>query len=74
MSGSDVKNQKDLRAQAGLRASLIGLIANVGLAAAKIIAGMLSGAVSILADGVNNLSDAGSVVVSMLSLRMARKP
>jgi len=74
MSSQDIRAQRDLRAQAGLRASLIGLAANVMLAATKIMAGLLSGAVSILADGVNNLSDAGSVIVSMLSLRMARKP
>ncbi len=62
------------RERAGLSASLLGLFSNALLAAAKIIAGTLSGSVSILADGFNNLSDTGSVAVFFMSLRMARKP
>ena len=62
------------RAQVSLRASLIGLLCNVLLAASKIAAGIISGAVSILADGINNLSDSATVIVSMLSMSMARKP
>ena len=64
----------DQRARIGLRASCIGLIINLLLAITKISAGTLSGSVSILADGVNNLSDTASVVISMISLRIARKP
>ena len=62
------------RAQVSLRASLIGLLCNILLAATKIAAGIISGAVSILADGINNLSDSATVIVSMLSMTMARKP
>lgn len=62
------------RAQIGLRASIIGLITNAILAMIKITAGLLTETISILADGVNNLSDMGSVLVSFFSLKAARKP
>lgn len=62
------------RAQIGLRATATGLVINALLAVTKITAGTLSGSVSILADGVNNLSDTASVIISMVSLRIARKP
>ena len=44
------------------------------MAASKIIAGSVAGSVSILADGLNNLSDTGSVLISWLSMHIARKP
>lgn len=62
------------RAREGLRASFIGLLVNALLAASKIILGSLAGSVSILADGINNLSDTGSVLISFFSMRLARKP
>lgn len=75
MIGSDnQQNKRDKRAQAGLRASYIGLFVNIVLAVSKIVLGSLSGSVSILGDGFNNLSDTGSVLISYFSLRMAAKP
>lgn len=74
MNGTSKAQYEKNRAQLGLRASFIGVVANALLAASKITAGILSGSVSILADGINNLSDTGSVLVSLISLRVARKP
>ena len=74
MSRPKIQEQQEERARIGLRASFIGLIINGLLAASKIIAGSISGSVSILADGLNNLSDTGSVIISWLSLHIARKP
>lgn len=68
------KQANHQRAQESLRASIIGLLCNVFLAVLKIIAGSLSGAVSVLADGINNLSDSASVTISIVVMRMARKP
>lgn len=51
-----------------------GIFLNVLLAAAKIAAGAVSGAISVLADGLNNLSDCGSSAVSLVGFRMAGKP
>ena len=47
---------------------------NLLLAGAKIAAGLLFGLVSVLADGINNLSDCGSSAVSLVSFRIAAKP
>lgn len=74
MNQPKILEQQEERARIGLRASFIGLLINGLLAASKIIAGTLSGSVSILADGINNLSDTGSVIISWLSLHLARKP
>lgn len=54
--------------------SIVGICLNFLLAAAKIIFGALFGFVSIAADGVNNLSDMGSGIVSIVSFRIAAKP
>ncbi len=54
--------------------SVVGISLNFLLAAAKIIFGALFGFVSIVADGVNNLSDMGSGIVSIVSFRIAAKP
>ena len=62
------------RARSSLRASFVGLAVNACLALSKIIAGSISGSVSILADGINNLADTGSVLISWLSMYLARKP
>lgn len=61
------------RARAGSRASFVGLIVNAVLAGIKITVGTIAGSVSILADGINNLSDTGAILVSLFSLKMAQK-
>ena len=59
---------------AGQRASAVGIVCNLILAAGKIAAGLVSGLVSVVADGFNNLSDCGSSAVSLVSFRVAEKP
>lgn len=68
-----VENSKD-RSFQGKMASLIGIAVNVLLAIAKIIAGVVSGAIAVLADGLNNLTDCGSSMVSMVSFKLSAKP
>ncbi len=51
----------------------VGIGANLLLCLFKIIAGLISGSVAVLADGLNNLSDAGSSVVTLLGFRLAGK-
>ena len=58
----------------GKVAGVIGIVANVFLCSMKIIVGFLSSSLSIVADGVNNLSDAASSVVTLLGFRLAQKP
>ena len=62
------------RIKSGKRASIVGIVLNLLLAAAKITFGALFGLISVLADGVNNLSDCGSGAVSLVSFRIAAKP
>ena len=64
-----IKKEKE-----GVFASAVGIILNVFLAGFKIVAGAISGVLSVMADGINNLSDCGSSVVSLISFKLASKP
>ena len=74
-----VKNHDDLssntvRENYGTFASIVGVILNALLAAMKILVGIISGSLAILADGINNLSDSGSSGVTFISFKIASKP
>lgn len=70
------ENPKDdaVRERTGKRAGLICIILNTILAGGKIAVGAIIGAVSVLADGFNNLTDCGSNVVSVIGFKMSGKP
>ena len=72
----DHKNVKDpnVRQKCGSAVAIVGILVNLLLAAFKLFAGILSGAISITADAVNNLSDAGSQVVSLITFKISAKP
>ena len=55
-------------------ASAVGLLCNLLLAAGKIAAGALTGLLSVMADGFNNLSDCGGSIVALVSYRVSEKP
>ena len=65
---------EEKRAFYGKIASLVGIFVNILLAVGKIAVGALFGAISVLADGLNNLTDCGSSVISMLSFKLSAKP
>lgn len=54
--------------------SFVGILANLCLFVFKFLAGTLAGSVSITADAINNLSDAGSSVISWLSFKLSNRP
>ena len=58
----------------GKNISILGIILNILLAAGKIGVGSIFGLVSVLADGLNNLTDCGSSVVSLISFKFSSKP
>ncbi len=58
----------------GSRASIVGIVLNVLLCAAKATIGLTAGSISIVADAVNNLSDAASNIISLLGFKLAGKP
>lgn len=62
------------RRACGTAVSAVGILANLLLSAIKLLAGALSGSIAVTADGVNNLSDAGSQVVSLISFKISAKP
>ncbi len=55
-------------------ASLTGIFINILLFAGKLAVGILSASVAIIADAFNNISDAGSSVVTLIGFRLAEKP
>lgn len=63
-----------VRARYGTLSGLTGIALNLLLFAFKFLAGMLSGSIAIIADAFNNLSDAGSSVVTLVGFRMAETP
>ena len=63
-----------VRVAYGKFAGIVGIVCNVLLCLGKGLAGLLSGSVSIVADAVNNLSDASSNVISLLGFKLAGKP
>ena len=75
-----IKNRESLdepalRRAYGVLCSAVGIALNVFLFAFKLLAGILSGSIAITADAFNNLSDAGSSVVSLLGFKLAaQKP
>ena len=72
----DYENKADpkVRAKCGSAVAIIGIIVNLFLAAFKLFAGILSGSISITADAINNISDAGSQVVSLITFKISAKP
>lgn len=74
-----VKDHEDgddlnVRASVGKLAGMTGIVCNCALFLGKLIAGLLAGSVSIVADAVNNLSDVSSSVVTLLGFRLAQIP
>lgn len=63
-----------VRQRYGTLGSAVGILCNVVLFAVKFIAGLMTGSISIMADAMNNLSDAGSSLVTLIGFHMAGKP
>ncbi len=73
-NAEDVENP-EVRQKYGKLAGITGIILNVFMSVMKICAGVITGAISIISDGVNNLSDAGSSVITLLGFKLsAKKP
>ncbi len=72
----DSENTKDIRVRTayGTLGSVTGIVVNLILAVAKYIAGVISGSISVTADAINNLSDAGSSIVSLFGVKLSAKP
>jgi cation diffusion facilitator family transporter len=62
------------REKTGVKVSVVGICVNLALFTVKLVLGLLSGSVSLVADASNNLSDAGSSLISLISFKIAAKP
>ena len=71
---ADQVEDPSVRSAYGKLSGLVGIICNVLLFVGKLLAGLFSGSVSVMADAVNNLSDASSSVVTLLGFKLAEKP
>ena len=64
----------DVRERYGTLAAAVGILSNIFLCIIKGLIGLFSGSIAVTADAVNNLSDAGSSVITLLAFKIAGKP
>lgn len=74
-----VKDYKDTsnsrtRDKCAAAAGIVGIISNVFLAVLKTIIGIITNSIAITADAVNNLTDAGSSVITLIGFKLSEKP
>lgn len=62
------------RLSLGRRAGIVGILVNVFLFAVKLVGGLVSGSVAVIADAVNNITDAASSILVLLGYVFAAKP
>ena len=74
IKGYDTPEDPKSRVKIGRFAGVVGIIANIILFAVKIVIGLLFGSISVIADSLNNLSDAGSSVLTVVGYTMTGKP
>lgn len=69
----DGGSDSTVRQRYGLLSGCVGIILNLALSAGKFLAGVLTGSIAVTADAFNNLSDAGSSVVTLVGFQLAGK-
>ncbi len=67
-------NDPKVRESYGTVSSIVGIIVNTLLSTSKIVTGILFNSISVLADGVNNLSDGASSVITLIGFIISGKP
>ena len=72
----DKDNIKDqsVRNSYGVFGGAVGIVLNIVLFAAKLFAGLITGSIGIAADALNNLSDAGSSIITLIGFKMSGRP
>lgn len=72
--GASDPQDAQVRSAIGKLSGAVGIISNLLLCALKLLAGALTGSVSVTADALNNLSDATSSIVTLLGFKLAERP
>lgn len=67
-------NNPQVRSKYGTLSGIVGIISNFLLCSIKILIGILSSSISILADGINNLTDAGSSIITLIGFKLSSAP
>ena len=68
------KTDCNKRNNQGKIASFVGIAVNLILAIAKILVGAVFGLISVLADGLNNMTDCGNSIISVISFKLSSRP
>lgn len=71
IQNSEQTDVPEVREKYGILSGIVGIFFNILLFSLKFLAGLLSGAISIIADAFNNLSDAGSSIITMIGFRIS---
>lgn len=74
VKGHENSSDPAVRGRIGSMSGIVGICCNVALFAFKLLAALLSGSVSIMADALNNLSDASGSIVTLVGFRLANQP
>ena len=67
-------NDPGVRTGYGVLAGVVGIVCNLVLCLGKAVVGLAAGSVSVVADAINNLSDASSNVVTLIGFKLASRP
>lgn len=70
---NDILQAEESRSRIIIRTSIIGIIANVFLAAFKAVIGIITNSIAIVLDAVNNISDAASSLITIIGTKLAGK-
>ena len=71
---TNANNKEERRQRVGILSGRVGLVSNLFLFGIKLVAGLMSGSISIVTDAMNNLGDSASSVITLLGFRAASKP
>lgn len=74
-----IKNYRDtenpqVRLKYGRVAGIIGIISNILMFIIKLLIGVISASITIIVDAINNLTDAGSSILTLIGFKLASKP
>lgn len=70
------KNTSDpkIRGKYGTLSGVVGIISNILLCSIKIFIGFISSSISVMADGINNLTDAGTSIITLIGFKLSSAP
>lgn len=72
IKNTDVENV-EVRSKYGMLSSITGIIVNIFLSITKLIIGIFANSISIISDALNNVTDAGSSIVTMIGFKISQK-